>query len=294
MMSRRWSTGGLHARPGAVLQIGRIPDLNMFPVWHGLESASLDRVEYFDGPPAVLNAGLLDGRLDASVISASAFLRARGRLMLLPSSITAPGPLASVVLFSRVPLIEVRSVAVTPRSETSVALLRLLLPWGTPVRKLDEGPEHALRRVDGVLLIGDEALAAGSSLIAEYRTNLAEEWVGRTGQPMVFAVWAVRSEIYHSNRARVRELSAALLAAEARYLQEPEGVVTAATRRYPFTGPFIGSYLRQLRFSLGAEECRSLDLFASLPTLARHRDGRDGPPDSAHRWRSRTTAHETG
>ena len=161
------------------------------------------------------------------------------------------------------------------------------------MRRLDEGPERALRRVDGVLLIGDEALAAGSSLIAEYRTNLAEEWVGRTGQPMVFAVWAVRREIYHSNRARVRELSAALLAAEARYLQEPEGVVTAAARRYPFTAPFIGSYLRQLRFSLGVEECRSLELFASLPTLDRHRDGRDGPPGSAYRWWSRTTTHET-
>lgn len=90
-MSDRRTAGQVRARPSAILRIGRIPDLNMYPVRHGLYAASLEQVEYVDGPPTLLNAQLLAGRLDASVISSAAFLRARDQLMLLPSSITAPG-----------------------------------------------------------------------------------------------------------------------------------------------------------------------------------------------------------
>jgi chorismate dehydratase len=275
-MSGRRTAARVRARPRAILRIGRIPDLNMFPVRHGLDAAALDQVQYVEGAPAQLNAQLLTGRLDASVVSSAAFIRARDRLMLLPSSITAPGPLDSVVLFSRVPMADVRSVAVTPRSETSVALLRLLLPWGTSMRKLDEVPERALRRVDGVLLIGDDALAAGFRALAEHRTDLAEQWRRRTGRPMVFAVWAVRRETARSHPARVQELSAALVRAQARHLDDPAGVAAAAARRYPFTEPFIASYLRQLRFSLGIAECVSLDLFASLTALERRSGGPSG------------------
>lgn len=107
---------------------------------------------------------------------------------------------------------------------------------------------------------------------------------------MVFAVWAVRREVARSDPTRVRELSAALLAARTRYLRDPEGVVAAATRRYPFTASFIGSYLWQLRFSLGAAECMSLELFASLPALERRDGGRSaGPPDGARSPSRRTT-----
>lgn len=306
-MSGRRAAAPLHARPRAILRIGRIPDLNMFPVRHGLDAAALGRVEYVEGAPAQLNAAMLAGRLDASVVSSAAFIRARDRLMLLPSSITAPGPLDSVVLFSRVPMADVRSVAITPRSETSVALLRLLLPWRTSMRRLEEAPERALRRVDGVLLIGDEALAARSSSLAEHRTDLAEQWRRRTGRPMVFAVWAVRRETARSDPARVQELSAALLRAQARYLEDPAGVAAAAARRYPFTEPFIASYLRQLRFSLGVAECVSLDLFARLWALERRSGAPSGvamrqaapcrlarPPDGTSSPASVTTIFDRG
>src|SRR5919202_3684090 len=100
-----------------------------------------------------------------------------------PSStcVSSEGAVDSIQLVSRKPLEQVRTVAVTPESATSVVLTKVLLP---EARHVPLGGE-----ADAKLLIGDAALkSAFEDPTPHY--DLGRLWLERTGLPMVFAVWA--------------------------------------------------------------------------------------------------------
>jgi predicted solute-binding protein len=103
----------------------------------------------------------------------------------------------SVLLISRVPLGNVRTLAAHAASRSSVALARLILAerWGVRPRVVEARPplEGMLAGADAAVLIGDPALhVQGRSGFDEI--DLAAAWVEWTGLPFVFAVWGVRSE----------------------------------------------------------------------------------------------------
>lgn len=249
-----------------LLRVGRISALNMYPIYHGLERAEDPTLRFTDGVPTALNAALLDGRLDVSAVSSIAFARNAARLRLVPvASITADGAVDSIQVFSRVPFAEVRRVAVTPHSATSVALLRVLLGADAPpFTLLDRPPAEALEDVDGVLLIGDEALGGLREPFAPHRTDLGELWRARTGRPMVFAVWAASEEAARERPAALADLAALLTRARSAYLADPEAVVRAAAERFPFPADFIRPYLRRLRYEFGPGERAGLEEFLRL------------------------------
>lgn len=245
------------------LRVGRISALNMYPIYHGLERAADPTLAFTDGVPTELNDALLDGRLDVSAMSSIAYARNAARLRLVPvASITADGAVNSIQLFSRVPFGDIRTVAVTPHSATSVALLRVLLgPGADPFEVLDEEPADALGRVNGVLLIGDEALAGLREPFAPHRTDLAAVWRARTGHPMVFAVWAASLSAARERPEALADLAALLSEARAEYLADPEAVVAAAAARFPFPADFIRPYLTRLRYDFGPAERAGLEEF---------------------------------
>jgi chorismate dehydratase len=248
------------------LRVGRIAALNMYPIYHGLERAADPSLGFTDGVPTTLNQAVLEGRLDVSAMSSIAYARNADRLTLVPvASITAQGAVDSIQVFSRVPFEEVRTVAVTPHSATSVALLRILLgPEAPAFAMLDRPPARALEDVDGVLLIGDEALTGLREPFAPHRTDLAEVWTARTGHPMVFAVWAAGAEATRGRGGALAELARLLTDARADYLADPEAVVQAAARRFPFPAEFIRPYLRRLRYEFGPAERAGLEAFLTL------------------------------
>ncbi len=262
------------------LRVGRISALNMYPVYHGLERLAHPELQFTDGLPTALNAALLDGRLDISAMSSIAYARNAGRLRLIPvASISCLGAVDSIQLFSRVPFERVRTVAVTPHSASSVTLLRILLGPEVPAfTRLDEPAEAALGRVDGVLLIADEALDGLRRGIAPHHTDLGARWQERTALPMVFAVWAAREEVA---RARPDDLAAfadTLVRARSLREQDPEAVVRGAAARFPFPEAYVRDYLARLRYGFGPGERAGLARFLqdaraageldALPSLA--------------------------
>ncbi|WP_217922375.1 menaquinone biosynthetic enzyme MqnA/MqnD family protein [Miltoncostaea oceani] len=253
-----------------LLRVGRISALNMYPIYHGLERAADPTLSFTDGVPTTLNAALLEGRLDVSAVSSIAYARNAERLRLVPvASITADGAVDSIRLFSRVPFDEVRTVAVTPHSATSVALLRVLIGAdAAPFEVLTEDPRVALGRVDGVLLIGDEALEGSRAPFAPHRTDLGAVWRERTGHPMVFAVWAASATAARERPEALAELSALLAHARTAYLADPEAVVQAAAERFPFPAAFIRPYLRRLRYDFGDAERAGLEEFLRRATAS--------------------------
>jgi chorismate dehydratase len=254
----------------SALRVGRIAALNMYPIYHGLESGPRRSLEFIDGVPTQLNDALLRDELDVSAVSSISFARHADRLSLLPvATISADGAVDSIQVFSKVPFEQLRRIAVTPDSATSVALLRVLLGDGPePFTILEGDPDRALEEVDGVLLIGDEALESLRAGIGAHRTDLAELWRARTGLPMVFAVWAARREVASTRPEEVAALSRRLRSARLEYAREPELVAEAAAERFPFPVEYIRSYLGRLRFDFGPAERAGLERFLQMARSA--------------------------
>ena len=259
------------------LRVGRIADLNMFPLYHRLDSTRSPGLAFRDGHPAELNRALLAGDLDVSAMSSIEYARNATSLRLLPAaSISARGAVASIQVFSRVPFTEIRRVAITPASATTVALLRILLGPEPVFEPLECAAPDALTRVDGVLLIGDEALHGILRPFAPHATDLGQAWRVATGLPMVFAVWAARADVAERRWPELQDLACVLEDGRSAFAEDPGTVVAAARRRYPFPEDFIATYLRRLSYGFGPDEraglARFLDLAAEaglIPAAAR-------------------------
>src|SRR5262245_65487227 len=108
-----------------MIRLGRISYVNMAPVFHRLAF----EVEEVSGVPTDLNARLLAGEIDLAPISSIEYARNAERLRILPRlCVSSEGAVDSIQLVSRTPLEQVRTVAVTPESATSVVLVKVLLP----------------------------------------------------------------------------------------------------------------------------------------------------------------------
>src|SRR5581483_675043 len=119
---------------------------------------------------------------------------------------------------SKLPLEQVRRVAVTPESATSVVLTKVLLPEADHVPLGEEA--------DAKLLIGDAALqSAFEDPTPHY--DLGRLWLERTGLPMVFAVFAAPEPLAEG----LAELEAALVASLRRARSEPEQLAREAAER---------------------------------------------------------------
>jgi chorismate dehydratase len=231
-----------------MVRLGRISYVNMAPVFYRLDA----EVEEVQGVPTHLNARLLAGELDIAPISSIEYARNADRLRLLPRlCVGSEGAVDSIQLVSRKPLEQVRTVAVTPESATSVVLTKVLLPEADHV-PLGEG-------ADAKLLIGDAALkSAFEDPTPHY--DLGRLWLERTGLPMVFAVWACPEPLH----AGLAELEDALVASVRLARAEPEQLAHEASDRYGYPAGFLARYFEKLRYRFGPRERAGLMTFLEL------------------------------
>jgi chorismate dehydratase len=232
------------------VRLGRISYVNMAPVFYRL-AAEVDEVQ---GVPTELNRRLLAGEVDVAPISSIEYARHADELRLLPRlCVGSEGAVDSIQLVSRKPLEQVRTVAVTPESATSVVLTRVLLPEAEHV------PLGTEADADAKLLIGDAALkSAFEDPTPHY--DLGRLWLERTGLPMVFAVWACREPL----RAGLGELEDALVASVRLARAEPEQLAHEASARYGYPAGFLARYFEKLRYRFGPRERAGLMTFLEL------------------------------
>ncbi len=236
-----------------MLRLGRISYANMAPVFYELDGVGLEQVS---GVPTDLNAKLLAGEVDVAPISSIVYARNADRLRLLPRlCVSTEGAVDSIQLITRKPLDQVRSVAITPESATSVVLTRVLLgevdlvPLGQPA--------------DAKMLIGDAALhSAFDDPTPHY--DLGRLWQERTGLPMVYAVWACRDGVEEG----LEELERAHLRSLALSRAEPEALARRASAEYGWPAGFLARYFEKLRYHFGPRERQGLVRFFELAHLA--------------------------
>ena len=177
------------------LRISAISYLNTAPLMWNFEHS--DAGKAFDisyTVPSQCAASLSAGSADIGIIPAAAYATVPGLVILPGVAIASRKPVRSILLVSKVPLEQIRSVALDTSSLTSVALTKVLFAkwWGPGRTFTSMAPdlEKMLAEHDAGLVIGDPALKIDRSRYLTY--DLAEEWIRLTGKPFVFAFWAVR------------------------------------------------------------------------------------------------------
>ena len=203
-----------------MIRIGQIDYANCTPLYHLLkEQFDCSGYEFILGVPAALNSLLAAGKIDVCPSSSFEYAIHSERYQILPRlSISSNGAVASVMLFSRVPIEELhgQTIQLSSESATSVNLLKILMAqrYGCrcdyAVNSLTIS--EALESSPSLLLIGDAALRASlieSDLLVYDLGSLWREW---TGLPFVFALWLCRREV--GDDPRIAELTRRLIQAK--------------------------------------------------------------------------------
>ena len=180
----------------ALLRISAISFLNTAPLMWDFEHGEAARdfaIEYTI--PSACAAALAANQADIGIIPAVTYAEIPGLVILPNIAIAAKDFVRSILLVSKKPIEQVETVATDTSSRTSVALLQVLFAkfFGGPRQLTPHAPQLdlMLHSHDAALLIGDAALEI--TVGKEYFVyDLAHLWHERTGQPFVFAFWAVR------------------------------------------------------------------------------------------------------
>jgi len=252
------------------VRLSAVGYLNARPLVYGLEQSSRFDVR-FDIPS--LCADLLhEGEIDVGLIPSIEYLRGpadAGHYRIVQDvAIASRGEVASVVLYTKKPMSDVRSIAMDTSSRTSVALVGVLCARLFKIQPAIESRTPELTAMlgdcDAALIIGDNALLADPSTVrlkpdTTYpveRIDLGEAWTTWTGLPFVYAFWAGRAGVL--NEADIEALQQARDAGVLR----PDEIARKHFPDAPAHQAIGARYLRDnIKYSLGDQERAGLELF---------------------------------
>ena len=241
------------------VRLGAVGYLNARPLTWALDRAPNQWQVRYD-LPAVCARLLYDDDVDLGLVPSIEYLRSDDYRFVPGVGIGSRGPVASVALFTRVPVERIRHIALDTSSRTSVTLIRVLCHHRYRIAPefVPHGPDLAamVRDYDAGLLIGDPALEADAAALGVSKIDLGAEWTEMTGLPFIYAAWTGRAGVI--GRDEVRLLQEAQAEGVASY---PAIAAEYGRRSAPATDMGF-AYLRDnMRYGLGADEERGLQLF---------------------------------
>ena len=181
------------------IRVGIVNYLNTLPLIYGLERPPIkDKIELVGAYPAKLAQMLATGEIDLGLIPVAAIPQLPTWHLVGDYCIGTEGEIASVCLFSEVPMHEIKKVYLDYQSRSSVALLRWLMKeyWGIHPQIVEASDDHYREEIKGTtagLVIGDRALEQRK--ISTFIYDLGSEWKAITGLPFVFAAWVSREKL---------------------------------------------------------------------------------------------------
>lgn len=176
------------------VRLGAVDYLNVRPLVAGLDTDPMFDLRF--DPPSLCATLLRSGEIDLGMIPTIAYQHHDSYRVVWNIAIASEGPVASVALFSKVPIGRVRTIAADTSSNTSVALLKVLCAERFGIRPsfIPAAPDLAamVEKADAALLIGDPALFIDHAAMGLEKTDLGAEWTAHTRLPFVWAFWAGR------------------------------------------------------------------------------------------------------
>jgi chorismate dehydratase len=245
------------------MRIGAVSYLNTKPLVYGLAELAPRHELIFDLPSRLADQ-LAAGELDIALIPSIEFFQNPAYTIVSDACIGCRGPVRSVKLLSRVPVEQIRTLALDEGSRTSVALVRILLaerfglaPELVPF-PIDAPPDSIA--ADALLMIGDRAMHPPTGqFVAEW--DLGDVWCRWAELPFVFAMWVRGAGV---SPAETESSALATVLCQARN-HGVANLETIARREHAAAGLSYDdclTYLRDhLHFYLGPREKAGLRLF---------------------------------
>jgi chorismate dehydratase len=175
------------------IKVGSVSYLNTRPLVYGLKQPPIsDQIDLIEDSPANLADMLMNGQIDIGLIPVASIPSLKEYHIVGNYCIGTESEVASVCLFSEVPLDEITKVYLDYQSRSSVALLKWLMKeyWGIYPEIVQAEDDSYRERITGTtagLVIGDRAFEQRKRSTFIY--DLASEWRAVTGLPFVFAAW---------------------------------------------------------------------------------------------------------
>ena len=161
------------------------------------QSPFKERIELMKSYPAQIAQALLDDTIDIGLVPVAIMPHLKNPQLVSKYVIGSEGEVASVALFSQVPMDQIEKVYLDDQSRTSVALAKILFKqyWKKEVEFLtaSEGYIGQMNGTTAGIIIGDRALASLDQF--EHIYDLGSAWKAYTGLPFVFAAWVANKPI---------------------------------------------------------------------------------------------------
>jgi len=184
---------------GKKIRVGVVNYLNTKPLVYGLERPPISgQIELIGDYPSRLAQMLINDEIDLGLIPVAVLPQLPEYHIVGNYCIGTEGEIASVALFSEVPMHEIKKVYLDYQSRTSVALLKYLMKeyWGISPELTDAINEDYRKEIKGTtagLVIGDRAFEQRK--ISTFIYDLGSEWRSITGLPFVFAAWVSTKQL---------------------------------------------------------------------------------------------------
>ena len=180
------------------IKVGAVSYLNTKPLIYGFEQGMMaDEIDLVIDYPANVAKLLVENKIDIGLIPVAAIPLLREHYIISDYCIGCDGEVASVCLFSQVPIHEIETILLDYQSKTSVALLQLLLKehWKIEPTLIESSADYEkdIKGTTAGLVIGDRAFK--QRLISPYIYDLGLAWKEVTGLPFVFAAWVSNKEV---------------------------------------------------------------------------------------------------
>ncbi len=184
-----------------LIKLGSVSFLNAQPLTYAIENNMIEHeFTLIQTPPSELSLKLHKREIDLGLIPVAELLKRKEYYVVPEISISSYGEVDSVVVIAKKDINELSRVAVDIRSQSSTALLRIVLQifhgTNTELIPTDIDKEDFLDGVDGAMLIGDSGLKKFYDMDTQYRIyDLGEIWTQETGLPFVYAVFAGHKDV---------------------------------------------------------------------------------------------------
>jgi chorismate dehydratase len=174
------------------IRVGAVSYLNTKPLLYGIENSPvIEEISLITEFPARIADKLLSDEIDIGLVPVAIIPQMKEYHINTHYCIGCDGPVASVCLFSEVPIQEVKTVILDYQSRTSVLLAEILFEkyWQQKPVFVLSGPDflHQIKGTTAAVIIGDRALRQRT--VSAYFYDLGEAWKQMTGLPFVFAAW---------------------------------------------------------------------------------------------------------
>lgn len=173
--------------------------LNTKPLLYGIKHHPiLNEIELIEDYPSKIAQMLIDDQVDVGLIPVAATMRLKEWNVVTDYCIGSEGAVASVCIFSEVPMEEIEQLYLDYQSRTSVNLAKVLLKeyWKKEVKLIDATGEDYRDEIRGTtagVVIGDRALQQRTR--SKYIYDLGAAWKQHTRLPFVFAAWIANKKL---------------------------------------------------------------------------------------------------